>query len=593
MPRKINYGVDYDEEDYDVYDDYDYDDDYDSDAEVDEKKSQADHDVVKPRLWVCPICTYDNDESLAFCEFCGVIRNLPSVNVSSNGDAKAAVSAQLAPSRVPSSTSEKKSATKVMPTATDSSSNSLPKTGKHNQNQRKSSAVTNDKLEDPTSKLCNLTIGIKPESSKTTTNTRRTTSSAQYKPEPWMLSDEVKDSFCQLSLAIVGHVDSGKSTLSGRLLHLLGQISQKEMHKYQKEAKEKGKGSFAYAWAMDESAEERERGVTMTVAVAFFDTKKYHVVVLDSPGHKDFVPNMISGATQADAAILVIDASVVNKMDAVNYSQERFDFIKARLGPFLRSCGFKESSVAWIPLSAMENQNLVTVASEAQLSSWYQGLYLLDAIDSFKPPVRDISKPLRMPICDVTESHSSGRVAATGKLEAGAIRNGSKVLVLPSGNSATVQSMEHDSRKCSVAKAGDNVSVRLEGVEGSSLTAGAVLCHPDFPVAIAICLELKVLVLDVSMPILIGSQVEFHVHHAKEAARVAKILSVIDPKTGKVSKKAPRCVIAKQSAVIEVVLDRAVCVEEFSECKALGRVFLRAAGKTIAVGIISQIIEQD
>lgn len=163
-----------------------------------------------------------------------------------------------------------------------------------------------------------------------------------------------------------------------------------------------GKGSFAYAWALDESSEERERGITMTVAVAYFDTKKYHVVVLDSPGHKDFVPNMISGATQADAAILVIDASVgsfesgmdgskgqtrehaqlirsfgvdqvivaVNKMDTVAYSKDRFDLIRQQLGVFLRSCGFKDSYVSWIPLSVIENQNLVTSPSDARFKSW-------------------------------------------------------------------------------------------------------------------------------------------------------------------------------------------------------------------------------
>ncbi|XXG44724.1 hypothetical protein AAC387_Pa01g4449 [Persea americana] len=722
MPRKVSYGVDYGEDYDDIYDDYDY----DSDVEVDGRTCQAGHAVIKPGLWRCSICTYDNDESLPSCDICGVLCD-PSVNVSSNGDTHAvddkckdsgasvmakslfaslprrtpkmaikiqqlsddfqcretnspyrignirenlndyqkgfmtphynrridiaapfkfdrpspddlvsagkhssrliskAETAQLAPYRVPSSTSEKKSIAKVMPNATESSS-SLPITGTHNQNQRKSSAVSNDKLGAPTSKLRNLTLDTKTESSKTTTDTR-TTSCPQYKPEPWMLSDKENDSFSQLSLA-VGHVDSGKSTLSGRLLHLLGRITQKEMHKYEKDAREKGKGSFAYAWALDESAEERERGVTMTVAVAFFDTQKYHVVVLDSPGHKDFVPNMISGATQADAAVLVVDASVgsfeagmegngggqtkehsqlirsfgveqiivaVNKMDVVSYSQERFDFIKTQLSPFLRSCGFKESSVTWIPLSAIENQNLVTAASNIHLSSWYQGPYLLDAIDSLKPPVRDISKPLRMPICDVIKFHSSGQVAATGKLEAGAIRNGIKVLVMPSGDSATVRSisMEQDSRTCSVARTGDNVSVSLQGIDGSCLMTGGVLCHPDFPVAIAICLELKVLVLDVSMPILVGSQVEFHVHHAKEAARVIKILSVIDQKTGKVSKRAPRCLIAKQSAVIEVALDRAVCVEEFSVCKGLGRIFLRASGKTVAVGITTRIVEQD
>lgn len=163
-----------------------------------------------------------------------------------------------------------------------------------------------------------------------------------------------------------------------------------------------GKGSFAYAWALDESTEERERGITMTVGVAYFDSKKYHVVVLDSPGHKDFVPNMISGATQADAAILVIDASVgafetgmdngkgqtqehaqlirsfgvdqiivvINKMDAVDYSKERFDLIKQQLGTFLRTCGFRDSLISWIPLSAMENQNLVAAPSDVRLLSW-------------------------------------------------------------------------------------------------------------------------------------------------------------------------------------------------------------------------------
>ena len=201
------------------------------------------------------------------------------------------------------------------------------------------------------------------------------------------------------------------------------------MHKYEKEAKEKvssvirvasasqpaiaayivrmllyqGKGSFAYAWAMDEGPDERERGITMTVAVKYFDTEKYHVVLLDSPGHKDFVPNMISGATQADAAVLVVDASIgsfeagmgvngigqtkehsqlirsfgvenlivaVNKMDMVEYSKDRFNFVKSQLGIFLRSCGFKDSSITWVPLSAMANENLVTAASDSRLLSW-------------------------------------------------------------------------------------------------------------------------------------------------------------------------------------------------------------------------------
>ncbi|XVE53462.1 hypothetical protein DITRI_Ditri03aG0005300 [Diplodiscus trichospermus] len=496
----------------------------------------------------------------------------------------------------------------------------MPK-GRNDMVGDESSSGNGDEAHRLTSNLENISLAAKPRHSNDTSSGRA--SRAHYKPEKWMLPEKAEDSLTQLNLAIVGHVDSGKSTLSGRLLHLLGRISQKEMHKYEKESKFQGKGSFAYAWALDESAEERERGITMTVAVAYFDSKRYHVVVLDSPGHKDFVPNMITGATQADAAILVIDASIgsfeagmdgtkgqtrehaqlirsfgvdqiivaVNKMDAVDYSKDRFDLIKSQLGTFLRSRGFKDSSVSWIPLSAIENLNLVAAPSDVRLS-WYHGPYLLEAIDSFQPPTRDFSKPLLMPICDVMKSPSQGQVSACGKLEAGAVRSGSKVLVMPSMTIATVRSLERDSQASTIARAGDNVAVNLHGIDGNLVMAGGILCHPDFPVAVAKHLELKVLVLDGATPILIGSQLEFHIHHAKEVARVARIPSLLDSKTGKVTKKAPRCIVAKQSAVVEVILHDLVCVEEFSKCKALGRVFLRTLGRTVAVGIVTRILEE-
>lgn len=221
----------------------------------------------------------------------------------------------------------------------------------------------------------------------------------------------------------------------------------------------------------------------------------------------------------------------------------------------------------------------------------YGGPYLLDAIDSLQPPTREFSKPLLMPICDVIKSTTLGQISACGKLEAGALRSGSKVLVMPSAVVGTVRSLERDSNACTVARAGDNVAVTLQGVDGSHVMAGGVLCHPDFPVAVAKHLELKVLVLDGASPILMGAQLEFHIHHVKEPARVSRILSVLDPKTGKVTKKSPRCLTAKQSAVIEVSLHESVCVVEFSTCKALGRVSLRSMGRTIAVGVVTGIIE--
>lgn len=647
MPRKVNYGVNY-EEDFDDYEDYgyDYDDGYDYAEEngaLPETRSKQ--ESVKSGVWRCPICTFDNEDTMNVCDICGVLRNplvkkcisskenavpfkfdspspddlvlrgIAPSRLHSKGDTATSLQLNIASNNKELSTEVKK---ELAAEGHPNSKISLAKV-KHDDLDSGSSSKTrgNNGL---TSNLNDLSISSKSHSVVTGKSDGATTSS-KNKPQKTVQSPQTEDNFNQLNLAIVGHVDSGKSTLSGRLLHLLGQISHKEMQKYEKEAKQQGKGSFAYAWALDESAEERERGITMTVGVAYFKTKCYRVVLLDSPGHRDFVPNMISGATQADAAILVIDASVgafeagidatggqtrehvqliksfgvdqiiiaVNKMDTVGYSVERFDAIKKQLGTFLRACKFKDTSVAWIPLSAMENQNLVTGPSESRMLSWFQGPCLLDAIDSLQPPQRDYSKPFLMPICDV-RAQSQGQVSICGKLERGALQTGNKVLVMPSRKMATVRSLECDSQVFNTAKAGDSVTINLQGIDANHVIAGGVLCHPEFPVPVANHLELKVLILDNAIPILIGSQLEFLVHHAKEAARVVRILSLLDPKTGKETKKSPRCLLAKHNAKIEVGLQGMVCIDEYSSCKALGRVSLRSSGRTVALGLVTRVI---
>ncbi|CAL4942808.1 unnamed protein product [Urochloa decumbens] len=665
MPRKVVSGPDYDD-DYDDYDEYDedyaeYDDtEYDNDQHPVKtvKESSKKPASMVPVHWTCSMCTFNNHESMTYCEMCGVFREtfVKSAKDGSLKDAVSAVSSEPRASAMPKADSAK---TPMKTRAVDSdkaNSTQLPSSGsslgaekkkktpvlseeipvertallvpdhfqlKGDQSCGASSSSQNDYvIQKLSSDISQLNVD------KTNVNVTKPCLPEEYKPEKWMLADQESGVLSQLNLAIVGHVDSGKSTLSGRLLHLLGRISRKDMHKNEKESKEKGKGSFAFAWAMDESSEERERGVTMTVGVAYLETKKYRVVLLDSPGHKDFVPNMISGATQADAAILVVDASTgsfeagmdgeggkgvgqtkehaqlirsfgveqlvvaVNKMDAVAYSKERFEFIKLQLGSFLRSCHFKDSAIAWIPLSAVENQNLIKPPSDARLTSWYQGFCLLDAIDSLQLPSRDVTKPLILPICDVIKSQSTGQLAAFGKLETGAIQNGSKVLVLPCGLEATVKSIERDTNPCNIARAGDNVAVNLQGIDGNQLMPGGVLCHPGFPVAVANHLELKILVLDITIPILVGSQVEFHIHHVKQAARVTKIIALLD-KTGKPSKSVPRFLKSKQNAVVQVMLDGAVCVQEFSKNRALGRAYLRSSGRTIAVGVVNRVIGQD
>nr|XP_016438609.1 PREDICTED: HBS1-like protein [Nicotiana tabacum] len=649
MPRKVNYGVNY-EEDFDDYEDYGYDcDDGCGYAEEDgtPPETRSKQELDNAGVWRCPICTFDNEDTMNACDICGVLRHPLVKNCA--GSKENAVPFKFDPQSpddsvlsgiIPSRLRPKADTDKVLQLNVPSNNKQLSTEVKKDLaaegHPSSYTSLAKDDLKDSdsssktrgndgvTSNLNDMSISSKPRS----VDTRKSdsaTSSSKNKPQKGVQPPQKEDNFNQLNLAIVGHVDSGKSTLSGRLLHLLGRISQKEMHKYEKEAKLRGKGPFAYAWALDESAEERERGITMTVGVAYFNTKCYRVVLLDSPGHRDFVPNMISGATQADAAILVIDASIgafeagidvtggqtrehalliksfgvdqiiiaINKMDAVGYSKERFDTIKNQLGSFLRSCKFKDSSVLWIPLSAMENQNLVTSPSDARLLSWFQGSCLLDAIDSLQPPQRDYSKPLVMPICDLVKSPSQGQVSVCGKLETGALQVGDKVLVMPSREVATVRSLEHNSQVCNSTKAGDNVTVNLPGIDANRVMAGDVLCHPEYPVAVTNHLELKILILDIAVPILIGSQLEFHVHHAKEAARVVRILSLLDPKTGKETKKSPRCLLAKQNAIIEVVLQGMICVEEHSKCKALGRVSLRASGRTVALGLVTRVLEKN
>ncbi|KAJ6354844.1 hypothetical protein OIU77_005443 [Salix suchowensis] len=534
----VNYGVDCDDEDYD-----DYEDDYDVEDDVEEAKPKQETAKYndKVRLWRCAICNYDNDESMTACDFCEVIRNPVPGNFKRAGGG-----VNLFNSRSPNTyagiTETDKSSDKPstsMPKGKQdnmddnshsmngalqqisggSASISKGRPGVDEGNVKKNGIVgtqSSDKMSDSTSSLMpkgkdksvdysssstnrGESLGLKSNlndmslsdksGSSYMASAKRPKSSAKYQPDKWMLPGKSENALTQLNLAIVGHVDSGKSTLS------------------------------------------------------------------------------------------------------VEYSKDRFDLIRTQLGTFLRSCGFKDSLVSWIPLSAMKNQNLVAAPSDNCLSSWYRGPYLLNAIDSLQPPTRDFSKPLLMPISDVVISSSQGQVSACGKLEAGALRSGLKVLVMPSGDVGTVRSLERDSQACDVARAGDNVTVSLQGIDGSNVMTGGVLCHPDFPVAVAQRFELKVRVLDLAIPLLIGSQLEFHGHRAKEAARVLKIISVLDPKTGKVTKKAPRCLTSKQIAVIELFLDEPVCAEEYTNCRALGRAFLRTLGKTVALGIITRIID--
>ncbi|XP_072188714.1 HBS1-like protein isoform X1 [Excalfactoria chinensis] len=424
-----------------------------------------------------------------------------------------------------------------------------------------------------------------------------------------------------LNLVVIGHVDAGKSTLMGHLLYLLGNVNKRTMHKYEQESKKAGKASFAYAWVLDETGEERERGVTMDVGMTKFETKTKVITLMDAPGHKDFIPNMITGAAQADVAILVVDASrgefeagfetggqtrehgllvrslgvtqlavAVNKMDQVSWQQERFQEITSKLGQFLKQAGFKESDVAYIPTSGLGGENLVTRSQSSDLTKWYQGKCLLEQIDSFKPPQRSVDKPFRLCVADVFKDQGSG-FCVTGKIEAGYIQVGERLLAMPPNETCTAKGITLHDEPVDWAAAGDHVSLTLTGMDIIKINVGCVFCDPKEPVKVCTRFRARILIFNIEIPVTKGFPVLLHYQTVSEPATIRRLLSVLHKSTGEVTKKKPKFLTKGQNALIELETQRPVAVELYKDFKELGRFMLRYSGSTIAAGVITEIKE--
>ncbi|KAM6138507.1 HBS1-like protein isoform 3-T4 [Phoenicopterus ruber ruber] len=424
-----------------------------------------------------------------------------------------------------------------------------------------------------------------------------------------------------LNLVVIGHVDAGKSTLMGHLLYLLGNVNKRTMHKYEQESKKAGKASFAYAWVLDETGEERERGVTMDVGMTKFETKTKVITLMDAPGHKDFIPNMITGAAQADVAILVVDASrgefeagfetggqtrehgllvrslgvtqlavAVNKMDQVNWQQERFQEITSKLGQFLKQAGFKESDVAYIPTSGLGGENLVTRGQSSDLTQWYKGKCLLEQIDSFKPPQRSVDKPFRLCVADVFKDQGSG-FCVTGKIEAGYIQVGERLLAMPPNETCTAKGITLHDEPVDWAAAGDHVSLTLTGMDIIKINVGCVFCDPKEPIKVCTRFRARVLIFNIEVPITKGFPVLLHYQTVSEPATIRRLLSVLHKSTGEVTKKKPKFLTKGQNALIELQTQRPVALELYKDFKELGRFMLRYSGSTIAAGVVTEIKE--
>lgn len=430
-----------------------------------------------------------------------------------------------------------------------------------------------------------------------------------------------------LSLVVLGHVDAGKSTTLGRLLYETGVVSEREVAKAQKEAKDIGKASFAWAWMLDERPEERSRGVTVDVALARFETPSKYVTLLDAPGHRDFVPNMISGAAQADAALVIVDGSeggyesgmrgqtlehvqlainlgiehiavVVTKLDTLGdaaRSETRFGRIREEMEEFMTRCGFKDvTRLQWTIAVGPTGDNLVKPPTLDSLL-WFQGRTLLDTIDSFQPPKRDVDAPLRLSVSEAS-TKGSKNVVLSGKVHQGAMQVGTKVLLVPPGEAGVVKSLSIDAGrgtpkdcKLSFARAGDTVEVIVTVSDPSVVHVGSVMCSLAAPIEVAEYFVAQILVLDIKIPLLHGQNLTLHAHAARTTGVLTKILSIVDEHTGEVTKERPRCLLKGQAAVVEITPATPIPLEVFDGCKALARVALRDGGKTVAVGKILKI----
>ena len=406
-------------------------------------------------------------------------------------------------------------------------------------------------------------------------------------------------------LTEVGHVDAGKSTMMGRLLYDLNVVDQRTIDRYRKDAEKIGKSSFALAWVLDQGTEERSRGVTIDIATNKFSTSKTKFTILDAPGHKDFVPNMIAGAAQADFAVLVIDASTgsfesglqgqtkehallvrsmgvqrliiaVNKLDTVKWSQERFDEISQQISAFLLAANFQRKNITFIPCSGLNGDNIVRPSVEAELTSWYKGPTLVEELENSEPVSRALTKPLRLTIADIFRGGVQNPLSISGRLEAGSLQTGDALLAQPAGEKCFVKSIDIDEEPVPWAVAGQNITIHLSDIDPIHLRIGDVLSSPANPIRNVKEFTAKVLAFGFLMPM----KVDVHRGRLHVPGRVTKLVGVLDGKGVTVKGKKPRIVRPGQVARVVVELEREVPLEEGM------KIVLRDEGETVGSGVI-------
>lgn len=433
--------------------------------------------------------------------------------------------------------------------------------------------------------------------------------------------EESKSKKEHVNVVFIGHVDAGKSTIGGQIMSLTGMVDKRTLEKYEREAREKSRESWYLSWALDTNQEERDKGKTVEVGRAYFETEKKHFTILDAPGHKSFVPNMIGGAAQADLAVLVISARkgefetgfdrggqtrehamlaktagvkhlvvLVNKMDdpTVNWDVERYNECKDKILPYLKKLGFNPTKdLTFMPCSGITGMGIKEQISES-VCPWYRGPAFIPFIDELPSLNRKTDGPFIMPIVD---KYKDMGTVLMGKVESGMAKKGINLLVMPNRTQVSVDQLWSDDEEVTAVGPGENVKIKVKGIEEEDVSPGFVLCDASNPIKTGKIFDAQVVILEHKSIICAGYSAVMHIHCAAEEITVKALICLVDKKTGEKSKTRPRFVKQDQVAIMRIECSGLICLEQFKLFPQMGRFTLRDENKTIAIGKVLKVIE--
>jgi elongation factor 1-alpha len=425
-----------------------------------------------------------------------------------------------------------------------------------------------------------------------------------------------------INIVVIGHVDSGKSTTTGHLIYKCGGIDKRTIEKFEKEAKEMGKASFKYAWVLDKLKAERERGITIDIALWKFETQKYYFTIIDAPGHRDFIKNMITGTSQADCAVLVVASGqgefeagiskngqtrehallaytlgvkqmivVVNKMDdkSVNWSEARYNEIKNEVSNFIKKIGYNPEKIPFVPISGWLGDNMLEKSTNLP---WYKGPTLIQALDELQEPKRPSEKPLRIPLQDVYKIGGIGTVPV-GRVETGVLKPGAVVTFAPTMITTEVKSVEMHHEALSEAHPGDNVGFNIKNVSVKDIRRGNVCGDAkQDPPSETEFFNAQVIILNHPGQIHAGYAPVLDCHTAHIACKFAELVTKVDRRSGKELEAAPKNIKNGDAAIVKLIPSKPMCVETFSEYPPLGRFAVRDMRQTVAVGVIKEVTKK-